>query len=372
MIGKFIKQTGDYKSFIPADFPDNIKFKPSDKLLLLDYEAALALGKLDGASQLVPSIVFFSLMYSLKEATLSSNIEGTKATMHDYLKVKAKINKGVADDVTDIINLLDAFDYGFEKLNDWPLASRLIKVMHSKLLSEAKDVRHRPGEFRQSQNWIGGGSPQTAIYVPPPHPELSRCLSDLDNFINQPKQLFSNTIRTGITHAQFEAIHPFLDGNGRIGRLIIVLQLCQDKVLERPILYMSEYFKRHRQIYFAKLNNYRNGDIEGWLEFFLVGLKEVAESAIATIKELMEIRENDLKTVNQLGRQATSARKLLDNLYKQPMVSVSQAAEMAGITRQAGYGLVGKMVEVGILKRISKNKASGSNFIYEKYVQVFN
>ena len=372
MIGKFLQQPEGYRAFMPAKFPQDLGFKPTTKIILANDAATLAVGKLDGLAQLVPDIDFFTLMYKAKEATLSSNIEGTKATMHDYLKAQADIARDVPKDVTDIVNYLKALKYGLKNLDRLPLASRLVLEMHARLLSEPGDSRHTPGEFRRSQNWIGGTRPETADYVPPPHTELSRCLKDFDNFINESSLPYPPLIKIGLAHAQFETIHPFLDGNGRLGRLLITLQLCHDGLLDRPSFYISEYLKRHRQVYFQKLTEYRQGRVDGWLEFFLEGVQEVSESASSTAKKLVRLRESNYGQVHSLGRQAPSALKLLRGLYHQPVVvGATQVAEITGLTRQAAYGLLRRFVDLGILHRVDETKKQAGELIHRDYVHIF-
>lgn len=371
MIGRFIQQPQGYKAFIPAQFPQDLDFKPSTQTILANDVATLAIGKLDGLAQLVPDIDFFTLMYKAKEATLSSNIEGTKATMHDYFKAQANITHDVPKDVVDIVNYLNALKHGLNSLDDLPLSSRLILEMHAYLLAESQDRRYTPGEFRRSQNWIGGTRPETADYVPPPYAELSRCLKDFDNFINNSDLPYSALIKIGLAHAQFETIHPFLDGNGRLGRLLIILQFCQEGLLEQPSFYISEYLRRHRQVYFQKLTNYRQGKINDWLQFFLEGVKEVAESSSKTAKKLTTIRELNYESVYSLGRQAPSALKLLQGLYGQPIVNASKVAEITGLTRQASYSLIRRFENLGILNKVDVSKSRSGEFIHQEYVNIF-
>ena len=371
MIGKFIQQPAGYQSFVPDRFPEDLGFALTTKTILANDAATLAVGKLDGLAQLVPDIDFFTLMYKAKEATLSSNIEGTKATMHDYLKAQADIVRDVPKDVTDIINYLDALKHGLENLDSLPLASRLVLEMHAKLLAEPGDSRYTPGEFRRSQNWIGGTRPETADYVPPPHTELDRCLKDFDDFINESSLPYPPLVKIALAHAQFETIHPFLDGNGRLGRLLITLQLCHDGLLDRPSFYMSEYLKRHRQVYFQKLTEYRQGQINNWLEFFLEGVQEVSESASITAKRLVGLRESNHGLAHSLGRQAPSALKLLRGLYHQPIVSATQVAQMTNLTRQAAYGLIRRFTDLGILHKAGESKKRASEFVHRDYVRIF-
>lgn len=371
MIGKLIQQTADYRAFIPDSFPGSLDYTPSVSTSLANVGASLAIGKLDGLTQLVPNIDFFTLMYNRKEAALSSNIEGTQATMHDFLKVQAEIREGVPTDVADIHCYLQALAHGIDQLDRLPLASRLIQEMHAHLMAGPGDAGKTPGRFRTSQNWIGGISLKTASFVPPPPSELNRCLKDFDNFINDQTGPYPPLVKIALAHAQFETIHPFLDGNGRIGRLIVTLQLCNDKLLERPVFYVSEYLRRHRRTYFDKLDGYRHGLIDDWVSFFLAGVEEVARSAIASAKQLVELQLNDRGRVNALGRQSRAGVSLLEHLYQRPIVNVAQAAEATQLSRQATYGLVKKFVDCGILKPLNPESKRGVELVHQEYVDIF-
>lgn len=371
MIGKLIHQPAGYQAFIPGRFPQDLNFKPQSDTILINDAATLSVGKLDGLAQLVPDIRFFTLMYKAKEATLSSNIEGTKATMHDYIRVQANMTHDLPKDVTDISRYLQALEYGLSKLDELPLASRLILEMHNKLLSEPGNSRYTPGQFRQSQNWIGGTKPQTADYVPPPHTELHRCLKDFDNFINNTSLPYPPLILIGLAHAQFETIHPFLDGNGRLGRLIIALQLCREGFLKYPVFYISEYFQKHRQVYFQKLTDYRHGQIDNWLNFFLEAVREVSKSAAITAKKLVRLRDDNYQLISSLGRQAPSALKLLQGLYRQPIVNANNVAEITNLTRQAAYGLMNKFSHLGILHKID-GRQKITSFKHRDYLNIFD
>ena len=372
MLGKFIQQPGGYQAFMPADFPAELGLELSKQTVLANDTATLALGKLDGISQLVPNIDFFTLMYGRKEAALSSNIEGTKATMHDYLKANAQITKDIPRDVEDIINYVKALNHGLQRLDDLPLASNLIKEIHNYLLPDtAQNKTKTPGSFRTSQNWIGGTQPSNADFVPPPPFELHKCLKDLDNFINT-DNLYPPLIKIALTHAQFETIHPFLDGNGRIGRLVLTLQLCHDNLLERPVLYFSEYLKRHRDTYFSKLTDYRKGMINEWLQFFLGGIRETANDSINVSKQLIELHNRDHSLVHGLGRQAPSALKLLRGLYKQPVMGAAQVAAVTGLSRQASYNLIRNFLNLGILEKLNPETKYGNEFAHGAYIRLFN
>ena len=373
MIGKFVTQSKGFKAFVPDKFPPakTINLKPENQLLAA--EATLALGKLDGIAELVPDIDFFIFMYVRKEATLSSNIEGTKATMHDSLKADINITEGVPRDVENILHYVEAVNFGLKRLQKMPLVLRVIRELHEQLMAGTAEGKGKtPGEFRKTQNWIGGTRPGNANFVPPPVHELKRALGDFENFLNK-KQTYPPLISAALMHAQFETIHPFLDGNGRTGRLLITLYLCQQKVLEHPILYLSEYFKRHRDTYFARLSGYHDkGEINEWVEFFLEGVAEVAREATVVSKQIISIRERDMTTVHALGgKQAPSAIKLLKGLYNQPLIDVATAEKITGLSRPAANQLIKKFVELGILKQTDESATYGRQFAYESYINLF-
>lgn len=374
MIGNFVQQPQGYKAFIPDKFPP-VKLPPfSDQTLLADSRATLALGKLDGVAQLIPDINFFTFMYVRKEAVLSSNIEGTKATMSDSLKANIKITDDIPKDVENILHYIDAMQYGLQRLREMPLTLRVIRELHQKLMTgTAEGMGKTPGEFRSSQNWIGGTRPDNADFVPPPPHELGKALSDFEKFANR-AQPFSPLIQVALLHAQFETIHPFLDGNGRTGRLLVTLYLCYAKVLEYPILYLSEYFKRNRDTYFARLSGYHNkGEIERWVGFFIDGVHEVATEATEVSKAIVELREQDMRTAHTFsGKQTPSALKLLTGLYQQPIVDSATVQKVTGLSTPAANSLIQKFVEADILRQTDESVKYGRQFSYERYLALFS
>lgn len=373
LLGKFVQQPAGFKAFIPDQFPPKRRIDFSPDIQLLATDATLALGKLDGIAQLIPDIDFFIYMYVRKEATLSSNIEGTEATMHDSLKADINITEGVPRDVENILHYVQAVNYGLSRLKDVPLILRVIRELHQELMEgTAEGVGKTPGQVRETQNWIGGTRPDNADFVPPPVSELGRALSDLEKFLNN-KQTYPALINAALMHAQFETIHPFLDGNGRTGRLLITLYLYQQRVLEYPILYLSEYFKRHRDTYFAKLSGYHNkGEVEEWVQFFLEGVIEVAREATAVSKQIIAIREKDMTVVHGLGgKQAPSAIKLLRGLYSQPVIDVATSEKITGLSRPAANQLIRKFVELSILQQTDESVTYGRQFAYQSYISLF-
>jgi len=372
-LGKSVTQTQGYKAFIPEKFPPKKPITFDVETSLLNSKADVALGKLDGVAQLIPDIDFFTFMYVRKEATLSSNIEGTKATMHDALKADIKISEGLPKDVENIIHYISALNYGLSKIQKVPLSTRVLKDIHKKLMLGTEEGKGKtPGEFRTTQNWIGGTRPDNADFVPPPPHELARSLGDFEKFLNM-KQPYPPLIIAGLMHAQFETIHPFLDGNGRTGRLLITLQLCHCNMLEYPILYLSEYFKKHRDTYFQYLSDYHNnGNVDRWLKFFLEGVFEVSEEATILSKKIVKLQQQDSDKVHALsGKQAPSAIRLLRGLYKQPIIDVATAAKITGLSRQAANSLVAKFEEIGVIKQTNESVKYGREFSYVEYLSLF-
>jgi len=370
-IGKYIKQIEGYKAFIPEKFPPkNLSFQ-GERLIQLLSTSSLLLGKLDGLTKLVPDIDFFIFMYIKKEATLSSQIEGTKALLTDALHAEIERVPELPPDVDDILHYIEAMNTGLNELKNIPLSLRLIKKIHKVLLIEARSTFFPyPGEFRKTQNWIMGTNPNNARFVPPPPDYVSLAMRDLENFFYSYRNI-PILIKIGLIHAQFETIHPFIDGNGRTGRLLITLYLCQEKLLERPVLYLSEYLKKNRDLYFTKLDEYRRGNVFLWLEFFLEGVGKVAKEAIETSNKIIELREKDQQKIMKLGKGTKNAIKLLKNLYKLPIVNVKKVEEFTGLSREGANRLVKKFVELDLLVPKEKEKKYRRIFIYKEYLRLF-
>lgn len=371
MIGKIIKQPAGYSAFIPDKFPQNIDISMDGQMVNLHYWAAHYLAKLDGITQLLPDVDFFIFMYVRKEAALSSQIEGTQATMIDSIKAEVQLTQGLPKDVNRILKYIEAMNYGLKRIESLPLSLRLIRETHGVLLSNPEEKSFTPGEFRTSQNWIGGGSPNTAKFVPPPVNEMHRALDDFEKFLYVEDQ-FTPLMKTGLAHAQFETIHPFLDGNGRSGRLLITFYLCKQGVLEKPVLYLSEFFKRNREVYFDLLHNYHSkGEIIPWLKFFLEGIREVAQNAIDTCKKINKLRDRDIEKIHSLGQTSNIGMCILKNLYKLPIVNVNKISEWSGYTRQGSYKLINKLLGIGILKQRDITRTYGKTYVYKDYLEIF-
>lgn len=313
-------------------------------------------------------------MYVRREAVLSSQIEGTEASLVDLLEYEAQLERADRKvDVREITNYIDALRYGIERVETLPLSLRLIREIHGRLMDGVRggEPAKTPGEFRRSQNWIGGPTPATARFVPPPVLEMEAALHELELFLHAESEL-PVLVRIGLAHAQFETIHPFLDGNGRIGRLLITFFLANQGILREPILYLSIFFKRHRQEYYDRLQAIREkGDWEGWLEFFLEAVASVSSEATETARKIVELRETMRSEINQkLGRRAGSALLLLDELFKSPIVNVKRVEAITGLSQPAANALTNALEETGILHEIT-GKKTYRVFAFGRYLDLF-
>jgi len=371
-IGRYIKQPSGYQAFIPDNFPPEAGFNLSDKLIRKATDATLAVGRLDGITYLLPDVDFFLFMYICKDAASSSQIEGTRATMVDALEAQAEVTRDLPDDVDDITHYIHALNYGLERLQDFPMSLRLIKEVHKELMQGARATqRTTPGEFRSSQNWIGGASLNEAHFVPPPSNDLLQLLGKLEHFIHDDVAL-PHLIKAGLIHAQFETIHPFLDGNGRVGRILITLYLWLNNMLKRPVLFLSSYFKRHQTVYYNKLDAYHEGYVESWLDFFLDGVIKTAEEALETAQAITKLREKDLHKIQKLNKTASeSAVKILPELFKLPIVNAKKIEAWTGYSRRGALKVINRFVELGILEQKDEYETYDKLFIYRRYVDIF-
>jgi len=373
-LGKFISQPQGFKAFTPNPFPPKGSFDFDPKILKKNDEATRLLGKLDGITKLLPDADFFLLMYLRKDAASSSQIEGTMATMIDAIEAEAKIIENVPEDVDDILHYIKALNYGIKRMkgDNFPLALRFIKELHKELLDKARSTHFSdPGEFRKSQNWIGGTRPDNARFVPPPVEDMNRAISDLENFINK-EDTVPVAIKAGLIHAQFETIHPFLDGNGRTGRMLITFYLWKEGFLEKPVLFLSAYFKKHQKIYYEKLFAYHNGGVEDWIDFFLDGVIEIANEAINIVGKITYLRQNDMGKVHTLGKRASeSAMIVIPKLYAQPIVNNAIIQKWTGFTRAGAQRVIDRFIDIGILIPKDKNVTYGQSYVYKKYLDMF-
>ncbi|MFO1104236.1 MAG: Fic family protein [Methylocystis sp.] len=372
--GKYALQPSGYKAFLPAPLPPDPPVEIDSEMQWLLSEADRALGRLDGSIQTLPNPELFVFMYVRKEAVLSSQIEGTQASINDLLRAEAKIFDSEApNDVDEVLNYVAAMNYGLARLGEIPLSIRLIKELHQQLLKSVRGRNLQPGELRRSQNWIGpaGSTLSTATFIPPPYQEAEAALGELEKFLHASDEL-PPLIKIGLAHAQFETIHPFLDGNGRIGRLLITFFLCQQNILQKPVLYLSHYFKQHRSEYYEKLQRTRVfGDWEGWLKFFLRGVADVGRQATDTAREIVDLREKHRHIImNEFGGTAANANKLLEYLYSHPTVSVNSVKEVLQVSFPNANSLVEKFCNNQILFEIT-GQARNRVFSYSPYINLF-
>jgi len=375
IIGQYITQLEGYKAFTPLPFPPQEKIQLSDAIIKKHTEAIRLLGKLDGITELLPDKNQFLRMFIRKDASSSSQIEGTNASMEDSIeKENVEPSNSLPQDVDDILHYIDALNYGLKRMPEFVFNLRFIRELHSKLMTGARATHLAyPGEFRKTQNWISGTSPQNAKFVPPAVQDMQNALSDLEKFINT-NDSYLPLIKAALIHAQFETIHPFNDGNGRTGRMLITMFLWDKKLLEMPILYLSSFFKKHQSYYYETLDGYHDGDIEQWLEFFLDGVIETANSAIKTCAEITKLREKDMMKIQRLNRVASEAsQKILIELYKMPIVGVGDIKKWTGYTDRGSYKAIDRMEELGILEPIKKgDNVYAQKWTYRRYLDLFN
>jgi Fic family protein len=363
--GKYITQQAGYKAFIPTPLPPDPPIAWDEELQNLLSKADMALGRLDGIATILPNPDLFVAMYVRKEAVLSSQIEGTRATLLDIFDYET--TGEMAKDVDEVVNYVRAMNRGLERLRTLPLSLRLIREIHEELLKGVRGEHRTPGEFRTSQNWIGppGSTINNALFIPPPPHEMSAAMGDLERFIHKGDNLPA-LVKNALIHAQFETIHPFLDGNGRVGRLLIAFILTHDDILKRPLLYLSYYFRRNRQEYYDRLNNIRNkGDWEGWLKFFLTGVYEVSKQAAETAQKIIALQERDRARVFH----SPNGLKLVDHLFLNPLVTIHEIRRLTGISHATASRLTKQLIELGILDEIT-GYARNQKFLYKEYFNI--
>lgn len=372
--GRYLVQPTGYRAFIPAALPPTPPIQMEGELQSLLSLADRALGRLDGSIQTLPNPDLFVFMYVRKEAVLSSQIEGTQSSLQDLLAAEAHIfSPESPKDVDEVVNYVAAMNYGLDRLRELPLSIRLIKEIHERLLQGVRGARLAPGELRRSQNWIGpGGSTlNEATFVPPPPHEVPGALGALESFLHAENDL-PQLIQIGLAHAQFETIHPFLDGNGRMGRLLITFLLCQQEILLKPVLYLSHFFKQHRAEYYEHLQAIRDqGNWEQWLAFFLRGIVSVSREATETARRILSLREDHRAAVTaHLGRAAGNGHRVLESLYQRPIVSVAEVQALTGTTYTAANSLVSRLAQLEILQEATGYKRNRV-FRYQPYITIF-
>lgn len=366
-----ISQKKGYIASIPNPFPPKGIFDISQKLLIKAGRADRLIGKLDGITHTLPDIEFFLKMFVAKDATSSAQIEGTKATMIDAIEMDAKIDSNQSD-ADDILFYIKALNYGIKRIKNFPLSLRFIKELHTNLMEGARATQFsNPGNFRTTQNWIGGTTIADASFIPPPPHEMKESLNDFEVFLHDNESTLP-IIQIALMHAQFETIHPFLDGNGRTGRILITLLLYQKELLERPVLFLSSYFKKHQKIYYSKLDGYHNGNVDDWLNFFLDGVIETATQSIEVSKRIRQLRDEDMAKIQSLAkRESESGIKVLSNLYAVPIITTRIIMNWTGFTRSGAQKLIDRFIELGVLDAMKSEVDYDRKYIYEKYVRSF-
>ncbi len=362
------------RAFVPAPLPPKPPIEWTPELRSKFDQALLALGRLDSISTFLPDISLFLYMYVRKEAVLSSMIEGTQSSLSDLLLFELDMKPGVPmDDVREVSNYVAALDHGLKRLAEgFPLSLRLIKEMHSILLAKGRGSNQTPGEFRRTQNWIGGTRPGNAAFVPPPADKVMECMGKLELFLHDQPEPTPALLKAALAHVQFETIHPFLDGNGRLGRLLIMLLLCEQKVLQEPMLYLSLYFKTHRQYYYELLTNVRlTGDWEAWLDFFAEAVIVTATQAVETAQQLVDLANKDRDKISSLGRAAPSALQIHRALMERPITTSGWLVEKTGITPATVNKCLVHLERLGIVRELTSRKRNRL-FSYTGYVDIMN
>ena len=372
--GTYVTQPSGYRAFIPARLPPSPPVRVTAELQRWLSDADRSLGRLDGSVQTLPNPDLFVYMYVRKEAVLSSQIEGTQSSLQDLLAAEAHISreKGPGD-VAEVVNYVRAMNHGLGRLPELPLSVRLIREIHAELLHGVRGSHLTPGELRRSQNWIGpaGCTLAEATFVPPPPDEAAAALGALEAFLHEQDDL-PLLVKIALAHAQFETIHPFLDGNGRVGRLLITFLLCERGVLAKPVLYLSHYFKQRRQEYYERLQLVRDeGDFEGWMGFFLRGVSEVSLAAAQTAHRILSLRERHRTLITErMGRAAGNGHRVLERLYEQPILAVKDVQALLGTTFASANQLVQRLVDPGVLLEFTGH-ARHRRFRYDEYIRLF-
>jgi len=372
-LGRFVETSvaGEtVRAFVPPPLPPD---PPVDVLALLDRLslAERALGRLDGITMLLPRQELFLYMYVRKEAVLSSQIEGTQSTLSDLLRFETEAQAGQpVDDIREVSNYVDAMMYGLERLEDLPLSLRLIREMHARLLQSGRGGTKSPGEFRRSQNWIGGTRPGNALFVPPPVTELDACLGAIEHFMHENESRLPALIKAGLLHVQFETIHPFLDGNGRIGRLLVTLYLCVNGVLHKPLLYLSLYLKTHRTDYYRLLQEVReHGAWEAWLDFFLVGVADTANQAFDAATRIVGLFKQDRERITADSERVGSALRIHELLQQNPFVTANLLVKQTGLSTPTVNAALADLVRLGVVEEVT-GKRRGRVFGYSRYLAI--
>ena len=367
--GRLVQQA-HYKSFQPN--PINRAWVVDDMALLqLLGQADRELGRLDMYSEYIPNIDLFIRMHVLKEATQSSKIEGTQTNMEEALLDKEDVALDKRDDWEEVQNYVAAMNEAVNKLQTLPFSARLIRETHKTLMQSVRGKHKQPGEFRHSQNWIGGATIDDAVFVPPVHTSIQDLIGDIEQFVHNDVQHFPELLKVALVHYQFETIHPFLDGNGRVGRLLITLYLVSRGILKQPVLYLSDFFERNRQLYYDNLMRVREkNDLLQWFKFFLVGVIETAKSSTATFDHILKLQKQVDAQLQTLGSRTANAQKVVYYLYQRPMIDAAKVGEVAGVSPASAYKLIADLEQFGILKEITGGKRS-KMYVFDAYLKLF-
>mgnify|MGYP000641175084 CR=1 FL=1 len=362
------------RAFLPKPLPPDPPLELNDQRQRLLERATLALGRLDSVTLLLPDPHLFLYAYVRREAVLSSQIEGTQSSLAQLLLFELEEVPGLPlDDVLEVSNYVAALEHGLWRLKEgFPLSNRLIREMHAVLLSRGRGSEKSPGEFRRSQNWIGGTRPGNAHFVPPPPQHVQDCMSDLERFLHNEGNPYPALIKAALAHVQFETIHPFLDGNGRIGRLLIAFILHHDGLLAQPLLYLSLYFKQHRSEYYRLLDVVRmEGDWEAWLDFFLEGVEQTASNAVETAKRLLFLFQKDEQVIQKARRSASTLLRVFRVLCERPLVTLSQLCERTGLSFPAAANAMKTLEQLGIVREVTGQRRNRI-FAYDEYLNILN
>ena len=363
-------QQGSYKSFQPSPI-NRAWVLDSMELIQLLGQADRELGRLDMYSEYIPNVDLFIRMHVLKEATQSSRIEGTQTNMDEALLAKQDVALDRHDDWEEVQNYVSAMNTAMARLQTLPFSSRLIRETHETLMQGVRGKHKLPGEFRQSQNWIGGATISDAVFIPPVHTSINELMGDTELFVHNDQQYFPELLKIALVHYQFETIHPFLDGNGRVGRLMITLYLVSKGILKQPVLYLSDFFERNRQLYYDNLMRVRQqNDLQQWFKFFLVGVIETAKKGIATFDNILKLQKQVDEQIRTLGSRAANAQKVLDKLYQHPLIDVARVGDIAKISPASAYKLVADLERFGILKEVTGSKR-GKAYLFDDYFNLF-
>ena len=341
------------------------------EVMQLLSQADREIGRLDMYSEYIPNIELFISMHVLKEATQSSKIEGTQTKIDEALMDESDIPVDKKDDWVEVQNYIRALEWAIKESEKLPFSSRLIRETHRILLQGVRGEKKLPGEFRKSQNWIGGASLQDAVFIPPIHSSVPELMSDLEKFLHNEEIYFPELLRIGLAHYQFETIHPFLDGNGRIGRLLIPLYLVSKGILRKPVLYLSDFFEKNRKLYYDNLTIVRDkNDLVQWFKFFLVGIIETAKNGIITFDKIMQLQKTTENNLQELRSRAANAQKIVDYLYKRPVINAEKVSEIARISMPSAYKLITDLESLNILHEITGGQR-GKTYIHENYLKLF-